>query len=125
MSVTAKDPNHPAGLRIAVSGAGGLVGAKLTAFLAGRDNEVRRLVRREPANAAEILFDPVGGRLETDKLEGIDAVVHLAGENVASGRWSERRKRRIRDSRVLGTRLIAKGLVTLKRPPSAMISVPI
>jgi uncharacterized protein (TIGR01777 family) len=110
-------------LRVAISGSTGLVGSALTAFLTTGGHRVHRMVRREPVvGSDEILFDPVGSRIEADKLEGLDAVVHLAGENIAAGRWTDERKRRIRDSRVQGTRLVAETLSRLKNPPRALIS---
>jgi uncharacterized protein (TIGR01777 family) len=70
----------------------------------------------------EILFDPYAARIDGAKLEGLHAVIHLAGENIAAGRWTEERKRRILDSRVLGTRLLAETMASLKRPPTTFIS---
>jgi uncharacterized protein (TIGR01777 family) len=109
--------------RVAVTGASGLVGSRLTAVLEAAGCRVSRLVRREPATGHdEILFDPPTGRIDAGALEGVDAVVHLAGENVAAGRWTEARKRRIRESRVLGTRLIAESLAKLQRPPAVLVN---
>jgi uncharacterized protein (TIGR01777 family) len=78
-------------------------------------------VRRQARpGAGEVLFDIPAGRIDAAGLEGVDAVVHLAGESVAAGRWSQARKQRIRDSRVLGTRLIAETLAKLERPPAVL-----
>jgi len=108
---------------VTVSGASGLVGSRLTAALETAGHRVSRLVRRKPATGRdEIEFDPSEGRIDAAALEGIDAVVHLAGENVAAGRWTEARKRRIRESRVLGTRLIAECLAKLQRPPAVLVN---
>lgn len=108
---------------VAVSGASGLVGSRLTARLESAGHRVSRLVRREPApGSGEILFDAPNGRIDAAALEAIDAVVHLAGEPVAAGRWSAARKHRIRDSRVLGTRLIAETLAGLQRPPAVLVN---
>ncbi len=110
-------------MRIAVSGAGGLIGSALVSFLESKGHAVHRLVRRQPPpDANEILFDPVAGRIEGEKLAGLDGVVHLAGENVAAGRWTAARKRRIRDSRVLGTALIAEALAGLQSPPPVLVN---
>jgi uncharacterized protein (TIGR01777 family) len=107
----------------AVSGAGGLIGSALTRALKEDGGKVRRLVRREPSEEErEIFYDPIGGRIESGKLAGLDAIIHLAGENVAAGRWTAARKRRIRDSRVLGTRLIAEALAELADPPKLFLS---
>jgi len=95
----------------------------LTSRLVADGHRVSRLVRRAPAEGRdEILFDIPAGRIDSSKLDGVDAVVHLAGENVAAGRWSQARKRRIHDSRVLGTRLIAETLAGLQRPPAVLVN---
>lgn len=109
-------------MRLAVSGAGGLIGSAVVSLLESKGHAVHRLVRRPPEPGTdEILFDPVAGRIEAEKLAGLDGVVHLAGENVAA-RWTASRKRRIRDSRVLGTGLIAQGLAGLARGPRVLIN---
>jgi uncharacterized protein (TIGR01777 family) len=109
-------------LRVAVSGAGGLVGSSLVAFLESGGHSVLRLVRRRPTGADEAHYEATAARIEADPLEGVDALVHLAGENVAARRWSEQQKRRIRDSRITGTRGLAERLARLKRPPAVMIN---
>jgi len=106
-------------MRIAVSGSHGLIGSALSAHLSAAGHCVERLVRSEPAGAREILWDPAGGTLDAARLEGLDAVVHLAGENVA-GRWTRAKKARIRDSRVRGTRLLAEALARSSRPPKVL-----
>jgi len=108
-------------LRVAVSGASGLIGSQLTAFLSTGGHDVRRLVRSGPARGGDILWNPDAGMVDTPKLEGMDAVVHLAGEPV-TGVWTDAKKRRIRDSRVGGTRLLAEALAGLDDPPSVFLS---
>ncbi len=108
-------------MKILISGASGLVGTQLSAFLSGGGHEVVRLVRREPVEN-EIRWDPVGGKLDAGALEGFDAVIHLAGENIADGRWTAAKKRRIRDSRVDTTHLLCQTLAGLQRPPKTLIS---
>ncbi len=110
-------------MRILVTGSSGLVGSALVPFLTARNHEVIRLVRltRRP-DAMEAFWDPDGGRLDANMVEGFDAVVHLAGASIAAGRWSAGRKRRILESRVVGTRLLARTLACLERRPSVMIS---
>jgi uncharacterized protein (TIGR01777 family) len=83
---------------------------------------VVRLVRRSPRGDDEIGWDPAAGELDSASLEGMDAVVHLSGENLASGRWTEARKSRLRDSRVATTRLLAQTLATLERRPRVLVS---
>ena len=115
----------PAGrppLRVAVSGASGLIGSQLTAFLRAGGHTVRRLVRRAAGAGDEIAWDPERGTIAAAALAEVDAVVHLAGENVAAGRWSPARKRAIRDSRVRGTRLVAEALASLPRPPRTLVA---
>jgi hypothetical protein len=108
-------------LAVAVSGASGLVGSQLVPFLTTGGHTVRRLVRRGPTAEDEIRWDPRRGRVEAEKLEGLDAVVHLAAESVF-GLWTEAKKRRIRDSRADGTRLLAEALAGLDDPPQAFVS---
>lgn len=112
---------HQPPLRIAMTGASGLVGADLKAFLTNGGHEVIPLVRRPPAEN-EIYWDPSRSEIELERLEGLDAVVHLAGESIAGGRWTPERKAAIRDSRVRGTRLIAEAIAKLKTPPRVLVS---
>ena len=109
--------------RVLIAGSTGLVGSALTALLTTGGHEVTRLVRRRKAGCADaqVVWDPAKGELEAGALEGFDAVVHLGGESIASGRWNEARKRRIRDSRVGSTRLLAETLAGLERPPRVFL----
>ncbi|HJT67706.1 MAG TPA: TIGR01777 family oxidoreductase [Pyrinomonadaceae bacterium] len=110
-------------MKILVSGSHGLVGSALLKALAKDGHEVVRLVRREvPSGANEIEWRPDDDRLDAQQLEGINAVIHLAGESIASARWSDEKKRTIRDSRVKGTTLLSKTLGQLTRPPSVFLS---
>jgi len=105
-------------MRILVSGASGFVGSAVCRRLRDRCDDVERLVR---GGGDGVLWDPKTGRFGSLAADGADAVVHLAGENVFSGRWNEERKAAIRDSRVAGTRLLAEGLARLKRPPRVIV----
>jgi uncharacterized protein (TIGR01777 family) len=107
-------------LHIAVSGASGFIGGALVLRLQQEGHRITRLVRRS-AGPGEISWDPIRGRLDPTDLAGVDAVVHLAGENVGA-RWTARRKARIRDSRVLGTRLLSQALAELSRAPGVLVS---
>jgi uncharacterized protein len=109
-------------MRILVSGSHGLVGKALISSLRSDSHEIVRLVRGKPSGANEIEWHPNEGSLDPTALEGIDAVVHLAGESIASGRWTEEKKRAIRDSRVKGTSLLSEALAQLSRPPSVFLS---
>lgn len=109
-------------LRVAITGRDGLVGREIAAMLSSGGHEVIPMVRRSPA-AGELGWDPSAGTIDRDGLIGVDAVVHLAGESIAEGRWTEEKKARIRDSRVLGTRLLAETLASLTRGPRTLVSV--
>jgi uncharacterized protein len=111
-------------VRVVVSGSSGLIGGALGASLAGTGDEMIRLVRRSPASAAEIQWDPhaPGGALDPAALAGADAVVNLAGAPVAAGRWTAARKREIRDSRVLGATGLVSALRAMDHPPSVLLS---
>lgn len=109
-------------LRILVTGADGLIGRALVAFLTTGGHEVVRVVRRPAASPHEIEFDPESGARSPSELEGFDAVVHLAGASIAGRRWSEAWKREIRDSRVVYTRRLAETLAALRRPPATFVS---
>ena len=106
-------------MRVLVSGASGLVGGALVGRLRAGGDFVAPLVRRSDANG--VLWDPKTGRFDDAGAEGFDAVVHLAGANVAAGRWSEERRREIRDSRVVGTKLLVEGLAALHHPPRVLV----
>ena len=108
-------------MKILVTGASGLVGSALVPLLAGGGHEVARLGRSTP-DTGDIRWDPDSGVLEAAALEGFDGVVHLAGENIAAGRWNAARKRRIKESRVQGTLLLARTLARLERPPRVLVS---
>jgi uncharacterized protein (TIGR01777 family) len=85
-------------------------------------HEVWSLVRRTPKEGArEIAWDPLKGIDDVSGLEGADAVVHLAGENIAEGRWTDEKKARIRESRVVGTRVLSEALAGLESPPKSFL----
>ena len=110
-------------MKIVVSGSHGLVGSALCELLTKNGHEVIRLVRHaRTIGAPEIEWHPNKGLIGKEKLEGLDAVVHLAGENIAEGRWTAEKKQAIRDSRVNGTALLSESLTTLKRPPEVFVS---
>ena len=108
-------------MNILVTGSTGFIGSALVSFLSEEGHRVARLVRR-PLTAPErqVRWNPEAGTVETEGLAGIDAVVHLAAENLADRRWTAARKRRIRDSRVKGTRLLCEAVAGLDPPPKVL-----
>ena len=109
-------------MKVLVTGSSGLIGSALTPLLTTGGHTVVRLVRdagkRRPGTVA---WDPGSGVIDTAALEGFDAVVHLAGENI-SGRWTAEKKARIRDSRVEGSRHLVRALTGLARPPKTLVA---
>ncbi len=114
-------------MKIIITGSTGLVGTHLVRALISDGHSITRLVRgdaqsfRAPGTAA-VRWDPAAKTIDARELEGHDAAVHLAGENIAAGRWSDEQKARIRDSRVNGTRLLAETLAGLESPPQTLVS---
>src|SRR5215475_15563364 len=102
-------------MRIAVTGSSGLIGSSLLPLLVRAGHDVVRLKR--PAQ-----WDPETNTIDGAPLSGIDAVVHLAGESIAGGRWTAARKQRILESRVKGTKLIAETIAGIEARPSVLIS---
>ncbi|HYN23987.1 MAG TPA: TIGR01777 family oxidoreductase, partial [Pyrinomonadaceae bacterium] len=109
-------------MKLLISGSHGLVGKALVKSLEAEGHEVFRLVRHAPGSDSEIEWSPDRYSIALARLEGFDAVVHLAGESIASGRWDEEKKRKIRESRVKGTKLLSDALANLARPPKTLIS---
>lgn len=107
---------------VIVTGSSGLIGTPLVASLEGDGHRVRRLVRRVPTGADEVRWDIAAGEIDQSGLEGADAVVHLAGPGIGDKRWSEGRKRDLRDARVDGTTLLAEALAGLAAPPRVLLS---
>lgn len=109
-------------LTVAISGASGLIGSALTAFLSAGGHHVKRIVRRQPRpDTEELFFDAGFNQGDPTTFEGLDAVVHLAAENIAGGRWTAERKRRIRASRVELTRELCQMLAQRERPPKVLV----
>jgi len=106
--------------RVAVTGATGLIGTALVAQLKSDGYQVQKLVRRPVRTADEVFWDPIKGEIDTNSLEGVDAVFHLAGASVGGKRWSAAYRSEILNSRLLGTTTIATACEQLK--PSVFIS---
>ncbi|MDX6759035.1 TIGR01777 family oxidoreductase [Streptomyces sp. F8] len=109
-------------MRIAVTGSTGLIGSALVRSLRADGHEVVRFVRRDPARADEARWDPERGHVDPAGLAGCGAVVHLAGAGIGDHRWTAAYKRKIRDSRVLGTAVLANALAGLDEPPAVLVS---
>jgi uncharacterized protein (TIGR01777 family) len=108
-------------MKIVVAGASGLVGSALVSKLKAEGAEVTRLVRLA-AKSGEIEWHPDRGSIDAPAMEGFDAVINLAGDGIADGRWTEEKKRRILDSRVNGTRLLSETMANLSRKPATFIN---
>lgn len=112
-------------MNVLVSGATGLIGTALTSELTDGGHRVVKLSRSRPSSEDTIRWDPDGGSLDASRLEGIDAVVHLAGEVIFSGptdRWTQAKKQRIMESRKKGTRLLSEAIAGLSQSPKVMVS---
>ena len=107
-------------MNVLISGATGLIGSALVPELEAGGHTVTRL-SRSSSGSNTIRWDPSAGTFDGD-LEGTEAVVHLAGESIAQGRWTSQKKRQIVDSRVRGTRLLAESIAALSAPPGVMVS---
>lgn len=105
-----------------VTGSSGLIGTALVADLEDDGHRVRRLVRRPPNGPDEVRWDIASGEIDQARLEGADAVVHLAGPGIGDKRWSDERKRDLRDARVDGTTLLSAALAGLDAPPRVLLS---
>jgi uncharacterized protein len=110
-------------MKVLVSGSTGLVGTDLMASLSTKGHEAIRLARKAKADDVypAILWDPVISSLNPTHLEGLDAVVHLAGENIAGGLWTDYRKKQILESRTVPTRFLCETLAKLKNPPKVLV----
>lgn len=110
---------------IAITGSTGLIGSALTASLQQQGHRVLRFVRPSTSGATATdtaVWDPDNGTIDDAALDGIDAVIHLAGVGIADERWTEQQKARILGSRTAGTTLLAATLARLQRPPSTLLS---
>jgi len=110
-------------VKIAITGASGLIGRALTSSLVGDGHEVVAVVRQpSTASSDAIAWNPATGAIEAEKFEGIDGVVHLAGAGIGEKRWSEEYKREILESRTKGTALLAETLAACSNPPQVLVS---
>jgi len=110
-------------MRVLVSGTNGLIGSSVVAHLTEQGHQVSPLVRgAQTGRSDDVRWNPLTGVIDREGLEGLDAVVHLAGENIAARRWSARQKSRIRDSRVVGTRFLVEALAQSQQRPKLILS---
>ena len=110
-------------LTVLISGASGVIGSVLVPFLTTGGHRVVKLVRRAPDDSGdEVFWNPYSGELNLEGIGQIDAVIHLAGDNIGSGRWTDQKKKIIVESRTRGTALLAEKLGALDQPPRVMIS---
>lgn len=110
-------------MKILIAGSSGFIGSELLSCLRGRGHEVVRIVRSESQMTSDaILWDPQHHELTPKDFEGFDVLINLAGENVSEGRWTEEKKRKIKDSRLLGTRILCEMVTRLQSPPRLLIS---
>ena len=108
-------------MNVAVTGSHGLIGTKLVASLRADGHRVVPIVRSGDESGS-VRWDPQAGTIDPSGLEGLDAVVHLAGEGIAGGPWTDAQRDRIHDSRTDGTTLLARTLAELARPPATLVS---
>jgi uncharacterized protein len=109
-------------MRIAVTGASGLIGSALVPHLRAQGHEVVRLVRSSSGAPDEVRWDPMGGTVDMAGLTGVTGVIHLAGAGVGDHRWTDSYKATIRDSRTRGTATLATALASMEQPPSVLVS---
>ncbi|MYB02705.1 MAG: NAD-dependent epimerase/dehydratase family protein, partial [Acidimicrobiaceae bacterium] len=113
-------------MRVAVTGSTGLIGRAMVERLEAGGHQVVRVVRPGSSDmlapSMSVAWNPTTSRIEAAGLEGLDAVVHLAGEPIAARRWSPEQKERIARSRAQGTALLAETLARLDAPPAVLVS---
>lgn len=107
-------------MKVALTGSSGLIGSNLVSFLSKKNVTVSKILREIPKDN-EISWKPESGDWDSAFSDGIDGIVHLAGENIASGRWTKDKKEKIRNSRIEGTRKLCKCILKLSTPPSVFV----
>jgi uncharacterized protein (TIGR01777 family) len=109
-------------MRVLVTGSNGFIGRALVPSLGNAGHEVTRLVRGTSTGPGTVSWDPATGKLDAADVDGMDAVIHLAGEGIASRRWSSTQMARVIDSRTQGTSLLSRALSETSRPPAVLLS---
>ena len=108
-------------MKIAITGSSGLIGSALIEAINDRGDDVVRVVRGSPG-PQDVLWDIEAGTIDADKLDGVDAVVHLAGEGIGEAKWSPEQKKELLESRTLGTALLADSIAGLENKPKVLVS---
>lgn len=108
-------------MKVVVTGSTGLIGSALVTNLQADGHDVRRLVRHAPREADETQWYPSSGSLAPEVVDGVDAVVHLAGAGIGDHRWTDDYKKAIRESRVTGTTAVAEAIAAAGQPPSVFV----
>ena len=108
-------------MHVAITGATGLIGSSLATALEAAGHTTLK-IGRSVSGPGTLRWDPANGDLDADGLEGIDAMVHLAGEGIAENKWTDEQKRKILESRTVGTELVASTLAGMAEPPSVLVS---
>ncbi len=110
-------------MKILIAGSSGLIGNGLVPFLKQAGYAVKRLVRKKTDLASdEISWDPQNGVIKDSDIENFDAIINLAGESISSGRWTDKRKKGILESRIHATRTLTNAILRIKQPPQVFIN---
>lgn len=109
-------------MNILITGSTGLIGSSLGTLLVRQNHHIIHAVRKPPASEDQVFWNPGTFTMDSKAFDGVDAVVHLAGESITGGRWTAEKKRRIRESRIRGTRLLSETMAGLSTPPKVFVS---
>ena len=107
-------------MKVAVTGSSGLIGTSLVSFLSKKDIVVSKILRENPEDD-DISWKPEDGDWNSAFTGGVDGIIHLAGENIASGKWTRKKKEKIRNSRIEGTTRLCEHILKLPTPPSVLV----
>jgi len=107
-------------MKVAVTGSSGLIGSSLVSFLSEKSVTVSKILR-ENTKDDDISWKPEDGDWDSAFTGGVDGIVHLAGENIASGKWTRKKKEKIRNSRIEGTTRLCEHILKLPTPPSVLV----
>ena len=107
-------------MKVAITGSSGLIGTSLVSFLSEKSVTVSKILRENPKDD-NISWKPEDGDWNSAFTGGVDGIVHLAGENIASGKWTRKKKEKIRNSRIEGTKRLCEHILKLPTPPSVLV----